>query len=195
MAAPRIANSKALMAIKAFEISPVVFKNTGDVVTEVSINPKLPLGFRLSIENKTCVIRGTPLTVSPRDVYTVTASNADGSHTATIEINVSEAPFKTQRGEIIHVHEARHDLETPRSQVDNALSDHAMMGSMIKPHDKFSSQPMGDDKRLSQQTANNPDAENRAQNSPDLTPSPTQQLQAQAVARAKPPALTPTPTA
>lgn len=192
MAAPRIFDSKALMAIKGFEISTVVFKNSGDALTEVSINPALPLGLKLSLENKTCVLSGTPMLVAPRDVYTITAANADGSHTAIIEITVSEAPFKTQRGEIIHVHEARHDLETPRSQVENAVNDQALMNSTIKPHDKFAHQPMGDDKRLSQQTANNPDAENRAQNSPDLTPSPSAKLQAQAVLAANP-KMTPTP--
>lgn len=181
MAAPHIANSKALLAIQGFQISPVVFKNSGGAVTEVSINPALPLGFKLSIKHKTCVIDGTPVHISPRGIYTITAMNAEGSHAATIEITVSEAPIKTQRGEIIRVNDTRHDLDTPRSQVDQAPSDHMMMGSTIKPHEKFIAQPMGDDKRLSQQTANNPDAENRAQSAPELTPSLSAKLQAQAV--------------
>lgn len=192
MAASHSANLKPLLAIQGFEVSPVVFKNNGDAVIEVSVNPALPLGMKISIQHKTCVISGAPLRISPRDIYTITAKSAGGSHTATIEITVSEAPFKTQRAEIIHVHDARHDLDTPRSQVDNAPSDHAMMGSTIKPHEKFAHQPMGDDKRLSQQTANNPDAENRAQNSPELTPSPTAKLQAQAVLAAHH-QMTPTP--
>lgn len=135
---------------------------------------------------------GTPTTLSARAVHAITASNADGSCTVIIEISVSEAPIKTQRGAIIKEHDSRQDIDTPRSQVENAVGDEAMMGTTIKPHEKFANQPTGDDKRLAQQTSNNPEAENRAQNAPELTPSPSAQLQAQAVARATP-MMTPTP--
>lgn len=186
MSAPRLVNAKAIIAIKGFEITPVKFKNTGGAVTHCSTHPDLPSGVHLSIDNKMCVLTGTPLHVASRAVYTVTAENTHGSCTALIEITVNDAPIKTQREAIIDVHDKRHDLDTPRSQVEHALGDQAMMSSTIKPHEKFANQPMGDDNRLSNQVANNPDAENRAQNNPELTPSPTQQLQAQAVARATP---------
>jgi len=192
MKSPQLANAKTLIAVKGLEVSPVTFKNSGGEVAECSINPSLPLGLYLSIDHKTCVITGTPQQLSARAAYTVTAKNESGQHAATIEIAVLEAPVRKQREAIIHENDARADLDTPRSQVENAVSDHAMHASTIKPHEKFAHQPMGDDKRLSQQTANNPDAENRAQNTPELTPSPSAQLQAQAV-NAATPKITPTP--
>lgn len=192
MAAPKLHSPKPLFALQSFEITPVVFRNDGGEVTGVAIVPMLPLGLKLSIENKTCVLHGAPLTVTAKETYTITARNGEGDHAVIIEITVSEAFFKTQRGEILQVHDVRHDLDTPRSQIDNAVGDQALMGSTIKPHEKFAQQPMGDDKRLSQQTANNPDAENRAQSSPELTPSPSAKLQAQAVLAASP-KITPTP--
>ena len=192
MKAPKITNQKEIIAVKRFEISPIVFKNTGGEITQTSIKPALPLGLFLSIENETCVLNGTSTEISARTEYTITASNDAGSCAATIIITVIEAPIRTQRGEIIAVNDARADLDTPRSQIENAMTDEAMMGNTIKPHEKFVQQPMGDDKRLSQQTANNAEAEMRSEKSPELTPSPSQQLQAQAVARATP-NMTPTP--
>lgn len=192
MTAPNLHNPKPLFALQSFEVTPVVFKNEGGAVMEVSVTPALPLGLKLSIENSTCVLHGTPLFVAAKTIYHITTNNSEGQHTVAIEITVSEAFFKAQRGEILHVHHIRHDLDTPRSQIENAIGDQAIMGSTIKPHEKFAQQPMGDDKRLSQQTSNNPDAENRAQNSPELTPSPSAKLQAQAVLAASP-KITPTP--
>lgn len=192
MKAPNIVDQKELIAIKRFEIAPVVFKNTGDEITQVSITPSLPLGLHLSIENKTIVLRGTPTEISARRLYTITASNDLGQCNATIEMTVIEAPIRTQRGEIIAQHDARGDLDTPRSQVDHAMSDEAMLGNTIKPHEKFAHQPMGDDKRLTNQAANNPEAENRAQSQPELTPSPSAKLQQQATLSATP-QITPAP--
>jgi hypothetical protein len=192
MSAPKLDNAKARIAVKGFEISPIVFKNHGDAVLQCEIASSLPLGLNLAIENKTCVITGTPLQIAARAVYKITAKNADDHCTAIIEITVVEAPVRTQREAIIHENDLRGDLDTPRSQIENALGDQASMNSSIKPHEKFAQQPMGDDKRLSQQTENNPDADNRAQNTPELTPSPSAKLQAQAVNAARP-NMTPTP--
>ncbi len=189
---PKIADAKMLLAIKSFQISPIKFKNSGGEVLECTVHPVLPLGLILSIENKTVVLSGTPIHASARTVYTITATNADGSGTAIIEITVSEAPIREQRGEIIKRHDTRHDLDTPRSQIENAINDNAIMSSSIKPHEKFAQQPMGDDKRLSQQTANNPDAENRAQSAPENRPAPSAEARNVNVARATP-SMTPKP--
>lgn len=66
--------------------------------------------------------------------------------------------------------------------------------NQIKPHEKFMHQPLGDDNRLSQQTANNPNAEEQAEKDPRNTPSPSARLQAQAVNAATPKMQGPTPT-
>lgn len=193
MSVPHLSDIKALIAIKHFELPKVSFKNTGGAVTEVMVEPTLPAGLHLSVHDKTCVLTGTPICITPRTRYTVTASNAEGNSVVTLELSVLEAPFKTQRGEILQVNDARQDLDTPRSQVANAKSDAALMGSMIKPHEKFATLPMGNDPRLSQQTANNPEAEMNAANKPELTPSPSQQLQQQHINAAKPAPPTPMP--
>lgn len=194
MSAPKIDNAKTILAVKGFEIAPVIFKNKGGAVLQCDSNPALPLGLKLSVENETCVLHGTPLVISAHAIYKIIANNAAGHCTAQIEITVVEALVRTQRESIIKEHDSRGDLDTPRSQVENAISDQASMNSSIKPHEKFVNQPMGDDKRLSQQTQNNPEAENRAQQSPELTPSPSAQLQAQAVNAARP-QITPKPGA
>lgn len=192
MAVPKIANAKSLLAVKGFRINPVIFKNEGGDVMRCGIHPALPLGLELLIHGKTCAIEGIPTRLAARAVYTLTAENAEGKCVATIEVTVSEAFVREQRGEIIKRNEARRDLDTPRSQIENTVGDHVSMNT-IRPHEKFMQQPMGDDKRLSQQTSNNPDAEMRAQSTPELTPSPSAQLQQQAVLRANPTAA-PTPT-
>lgn len=191
MPSPKLTEPKPIVAIKGFAITPVVLKNKGGVVETCSIDPALPFGFSLDLENNTCVLNGMSLHISPKTTYTITAKNRDGACTITITLTVLEAQTKTQRGAIIEVHDQRQDLETPRSQIAEAVGDAAIMHSNIKPHEKFKTQPMSDDKRLSQQTANNPDAEHRAQQSPELTPSPSAKLQAQAVNAARP-NITPT---
>lgn len=193
MTAPKLNDIKPIIAIKGMALPPTHLKNSGGAVDQCVIDPMLPIGLVLSTENRTCVLTGIAQRATARAAYTITAENAEGKSTVVIELTVIEAPIKTQREAVIHVHDQRHDLDTPRSQVDNAVSDHAMMGNMIKPHEKFANQPMGDDKRISNQAANNPDAEMRAQQTPELTPSPSAKLQAQAVARATP-QMTPTPT-
>lgn len=181
-----------IVAVKGLPLSFSVFdKNAGKII-DCAITPELPLGVAMTVDHHACVLQGTPLQLSARTLYTVIAHHAKGENTALIEMSVVEAPIKAQRGEILRVHDSRGDLDTPRSQIENAMGDEAMMSS-IKPHEKFKTQPQGDDKRLSQQTANNPEAEHRAQQSPELTPSPSAQLQAQAV-HAATPTITPKPT-
>lgn len=194
MKLPKITDVKPLLAVKGLRIVPIVFKNSGGAITDYFVTPELPLGFAILIENQTCVLSGTPMRPFEKTRYTITASNDAGESNAVIDITVIEAPIKEQREAIMRVHDKRADLDTPRSQIENALSDQAVMGSTIKPHEKFKTQPMGDDKHISQQVANNPDAENRARNNPELTPSPTQQLQAQAVNAARA-TMTPKPGA
>lgn len=96
-----------------------------------------------------------------------------------------------QRDMLIQANFPRGDLDTPRSQVENALSDNAHFDNTIKAHEKFARQPAGDDKRLSQQMANNQAAQERAAQ-PENTPSPSAKLQAQAKLAATP-KITPTP--
>lgn len=193
MKSPKLLDIKGIVAIKGFEINPVALSNQGGVPLRVLIEPALPFGLSLSIEESVCVLRGIPANVSAQTVYTITASNEAGENTSTLELSVVEAQTKTQREAIIQEHDLRQDLDTPRSQIENAVNDAAMMSSHILPHEKFLNQPTGDDKRLSQQTANNPEAEMNAANKPELTPSPSAKLQAQAVLAAKPPSPTPMP--
>jgi len=56
-------------------------------VTSCSSAPALPAG--LSINNTTCAISGTPTTTQAATSYTITASNAFGNTTATINITIN----------------------------------------------------------------------------------------------------------
>jgi hypothetical protein len=69
-------------------ITPTV---TG-TVTSCSASPVLPTG--LSINNTTCAISGTPTTNQASTAYTITASNAGGSTTATFSIVVQTTVYK-----------------------------------------------------------------------------------------------------
>ena len=67
-------------------ISALTPTNTGGAVATWSISPGLPLG--LSFSTTTGVISGTPLAVSAMTTYTVTATNAGGSATTTVKLEV-----------------------------------------------------------------------------------------------------------
>jgi hypothetical protein len=60
--------------------------NTGGPVTSYSISPGLPLG--LSFNTSTGVISGTPLIISATTTYTITATNAGGSGSTTVNLKV-----------------------------------------------------------------------------------------------------------
>jgi hypothetical protein len=60
--------------------------NTGGAVTGCSISPALPGG--LTIHSTTCAILGTPTEVSAAKNYTVTASNAIGNSSKTVNLQV-----------------------------------------------------------------------------------------------------------
>lgn len=198
MNAPEISNSEKtkkmihIVAIKGLRLAPVVFENHGDAIEMFEVHPELPLGLYITLENTALVLEGIPTQLSAQTQYAITARNAAGESTVQIDIAIVDALIQSQREAIMRVHSIRGDLDTPRSQLAESLSDNASMSSMIKPHEKFKSQPMGDDKRLSQQTEHNPDAENRAKQSPELTPSPSAKYQAQAKLAAQP-AMTPKP--
>ena len=135
MAAPKITDAKKLVAIKGFEIIPVTVDSSLGAIITISINPELPLGLKIAVENNAAILFGTPTEISAATHYTITAKNNDGDSSALIEIVVIEAPIKKQRGDVIQAHDARQDLDTPRSQIENAMSDDAMLGSIIKPHE------------------------------------------------------------
>jgi len=75
-------------AVVGTAIGNLVPSVTG-TVTNYSVSPTLPAG--LSIDPNTGVISGTPSAAAPADTYTVTASNAGGSTTATVTISVASA--------------------------------------------------------------------------------------------------------
>ena len=70
-------------------IAPLVFTNMGGAVTNCDVSPSLPAGLSLAVANKTCQITGTPMEADPSDDYTITATNAAGSDTATVKITVT----------------------------------------------------------------------------------------------------------
>jgi hypothetical protein len=72
---------------KGTAIASLIPASSGGVVLTYSVSPALPVG--LSIDPATGIISGTPAAVTPVAGYTVTASNASGSCSFTIEIGVT----------------------------------------------------------------------------------------------------------
>lgn len=68
-------------------ITPQTPINTGGTITSCSSSPSLPSGLILS---GACVISGTPTTITPLAVYTVTATNAQGSGATNVTITVND---------------------------------------------------------------------------------------------------------
>jgi hypothetical protein len=73
--------------VKGTAITTITATLTGTTPTSCTASPSLPSG--LAISNTSCAISGTPTTVQSAASYTITASNAYGSGTATISIDVT----------------------------------------------------------------------------------------------------------
>jgi len=71
-------------------ITPNSPSSTGGAVTSYSVSPALPTG--LSLNASTGVITGTPTVATAAASYVVTASNAAGSTTASVNITVRDLP-------------------------------------------------------------------------------------------------------
>ena len=61
---------------------------TGGAVTSWTVSPILPAG--LTFDTASGAISGTPTTVTPSTNYTVTASNAGGSSSVTVTLQVND---------------------------------------------------------------------------------------------------------
>lgn len=71
-------------------ITPNVVNATGGTPTSFAVTPSLPAG--LSLNSTTGGITGTPTAVTPAASYSVTATNADGSISTTLELAVTHVP-------------------------------------------------------------------------------------------------------
>jgi len=71
-------------------LSPTV---RGGAVSSYSVNPALPAG--LTLDGTTGIISGTPTTVTAKDNYLVTATNADGSTTYAVSITINDVATTT----------------------------------------------------------------------------------------------------
>jgi hypothetical protein len=86
---PIIADVESLVITTGEAIAIVSFNNTGGDITSCSITPALPVGLSLSISD--CSITGTATVAQILTPYTITATNATGSDTASISIKVNTA--------------------------------------------------------------------------------------------------------
>ncbi|MAF93370.1 hypothetical protein CMO85_01745, partial [Candidatus Woesearchaeota archaeon] len=78
----------SLTAEKGTAITPITPTASGGPVASWSISPALPAG--LTFNATTGEINGTPTAVSPLTTYTVTATNAGGSGTTTLTLEVND---------------------------------------------------------------------------------------------------------
>ena len=98
-----IASRATLIAVINSEITPVIFINSGGAVSAGgwSVSPTLPAGLMIDANNG--AISGTPTTATNVTDYSVTATNAAGSGTAIVTIEVIEPlapPNLADRGTI-----------------------------------------------------------------------------------------------
>lgn len=70
----------------AMSVTPTTLSNNGSAITNCTTSPALPAG--LSINTTTCVISGTPSGALSSTSYTVTATNAAGTATASVSLSV-----------------------------------------------------------------------------------------------------------
>lgn len=75
------------------DIDALVPNSTGGTITAYAITPALPLGLKLDTATGTITGRPTEI-IAPRD-FTVTATNADGSTSTTVRIEVFDAGLAT----------------------------------------------------------------------------------------------------
>ena len=76
----------AVVYAQGTEIVPNTLSSSGGPITACSVSPPLPAG--LLLDPHTCAITGTPNGVSPDTIYTIDASNAAGSESIKVEIEV-----------------------------------------------------------------------------------------------------------
>lgn len=75
--------------VKAAPITTITPTVTG-TVTSCTVNPALP---GLTLDNTTCAISGTPTTSQLQTTHTITAANADGSTSTTIDLTIFRVIF------------------------------------------------------------------------------------------------------
>lgn len=100
LAAPSIAFTGGISGLVGQTISSVSPVNNGGIIASCSITPDLPADTGLSFDATTCAVSGTPNRAMALTTYTLTATNATGSSTATFAAqilgSVSSAIFDTQ---------------------------------------------------------------------------------------------------
>jgi hypothetical protein len=144
--------------IKGTAITPNNPTGSGGAVTSYSVSPALPAG--MSLDDNTGIISGTPTAATAKASYTVMASNATGSTTATLTITVNAAaagaqfipnlnqwitPLVPQAG--MHVPKSTHSAKcwarvtkgmdfSDADRVDSAVFDRILWKGMMgdKPH-------------------------------------------------------------
>ena len=78
----------SLTLTKGVSMNTVTPTATGGAVTSWTVSPSLPAG--LTFDTASGAISGTPTTVTPSTNYTVTASNAGGSSSVTVTLQVND---------------------------------------------------------------------------------------------------------
>ncbi|KVD87066.1 hypothetical protein WS62_18540 [Burkholderia sp. ABCPW 14] len=88
-------DSLSTVYVQGTAIIPNSPNSSGGAITQYSVEPALPAG--LNLDPQSGVISGTPSAVSNATLYTVTGSNATGSATARIQIEVQASAAAPDR--------------------------------------------------------------------------------------------------
>lgn len=94
---PEIADASAKTYSINTSISTLLFTNGGGGLLSSCETDSLPVGLVVAVtgDGSTCEISGTPTELQVSTTYTITATNAEGSDTATVDISVSTRAFIT----------------------------------------------------------------------------------------------------
>lgn len=90
---PQLSDASDITAEIAVAISAIIFESSGGEILNCTISPVLPTGLSITLTSNglACEITGTPTEISAATTYTVTATNATGSDTATVGITIDLA--------------------------------------------------------------------------------------------------------
>ena len=92
LAAPALADAVAQTYTQSTAITTLAFSNSGGgSLSACTVTPSLPAGLTIAVssDSSTCEITGAPTAVQSATDHTITATNATGSDTATVNITVT----------------------------------------------------------------------------------------------------------
>ena len=100
--APEMSDLSEQTYAEDMDIGRKIFINSGGgKLSNCTSDLPFPNGLSVTTSNDktTCILQGTPQTLTEKNTYTITATNAEGSDTATVDISVTP-PLRVEMGDL-----------------------------------------------------------------------------------------------